>query len=77
MMEATSLADQKLKLEIEEMRTPPWQKPSSFAVWLPLLLVVHARGGVGSTVYRDCGGIKVEFFHSRYRRHTGDGPLHT
>jgi hypothetical protein len=35
------------------------------------------RSGVGSTVYRDCGGIKVEFFHSRYRRHTGDGPLHT
>ncbi len=39
MDETASLADQKLQLEIEQMKTPWWKKPSSYFVWMPVLIV--------------------------------------
>ncbi len=55
-MDVTSLADQKLQLEIEEMRRSPWRKPSSLALWVPVLL------GIFSLVadYKDVSGWRQE-----------------
>jgi len=42
--ESLSLADQKLLLEIEDMKRSPWLRPASIAMWIPFVVGLLSLG---------------------------------